>query len=1246
MSLKVDKLQLDIIINGDQTRKELMQLENRSKQLAKELKKLPEGSDEFIKKSAEFKQVQNRMDELKNKIGLTGMTIKELQKRQQELNLVFKNMDPRLPQYKLLEAEINQVKGRLAELQGRAQQTGFSLKGLADGFNRYFAIVTAGLASVTGLIFSFRKLVDVSNEYEKKLDNLSALTGLQGDDMDWLSQKAKELSTSMVEGNVRITQSADTIVDAYTKVGSARPELLKNKELLNDVTKEAIILANASDGVLQPAVDGLTMMLNQFNAPASDARRIINAMAAGSKEGAGEIPYLTQAVEKSGTVAADVKMSYEDLIGTIETLAPRITQPEIAGRTLKGVILDLQKTADETNPAVVGFATAIENLGKKNLSTVALMKIFGSENITAAKILINNQAETKRYTEAVTGTNVAIEQAAINTDNNSSKLAQAKNRVQLLSIELGNKLAPALTFSTNGFSYLMKAILGTINFFHEYRSVILASLASVATYTIAVYAVAAAKKDWTFVTDKLKTSIQGLNAATKANFIVAIASAAVGLITYLATLRKKTDELTEAQIAYNNISKSTQKILTEESTHMNLLFDALQKEKVTREEKIKLIKHLNEEFKNYLPNLLTEKSTIDDIKKAQKEANAEMERKIVLEVRERGIRNLIEEKTNLEDLNKGYQVYIETLKKVDKQYEDRTDLSNFQINQAKKKNALYQQAIGEMPSFNTESPVVYYQRKIEENNKKIETSTKMLESTKNEYNKTLSEFGKNEDKPATGGGNDEAAKKAADKALKIQNELYKSRLDITKDGMQKEILVIQQGLSEQLALWQTEKGDSAKEISAKEEIRRNITTKANKDILAIRGRYFADEMQKTEEFLTTLNDLTEKEYKGLSKQIDESAIEVDLTKGPFVENMTRAYEIITENHKKSRDERIKQLEEEYRNGAISYQEYIDKLRDIQSEFTYDQDKTLKAMATAFGEDFANIAAAVVDAFNAGTISVQNIANAVMGVLNTINNQQTQQENNQLQKDTQNNEKKKQNLKKRLAAGKISQADYDNAVAKLDDELDKKKKKIEHDQAVRAKRLHMFSAIIGTATAVINALQTQPFILGIILAALAAAMGAYQIATISKEPIPQAAKGRYKVIGADDGKTYNANYSGVPQTGLYTTPTIVAESGNEIIIDAPTTRNLMMNYPEVVDAINYARVPQRAAGKYPDMSSSTGSTQHLSVTAQMDPEYLEALKEFNENVKKGFRAKLVYSEFEDFQKDIESVRNEVKIKKNA
>ncbi|MDP3641850.1 MAG: phage tail tape measure protein, partial [Bacteroidota bacterium] len=362
----------------------------------------------------------------------------------------------------------------------------WSMRNIGRLFNDYFSMVTAFLASTVAMVMGIKQIIQTYNDFEERLDNLSALTGLAGKDLEWLGETAKKMSTDTLEGGIRVTQSALQIVDAFTKVGSARPELLKNKEALVAVTKEAIILADAAKIDLQPAIEGLTMVMNQYNVSADQARRIINVLGAGSKAGAGEIPYLTVGFEKAGTTASLAGLSIETLAATLETLAPRFSQPEIAGRGLRGMLLRLQTGADDTNPAVVGMTTAVENLGKKMLSPQEKLKMFGLENINVANTLITNVEELKRYEKALTGTNVAIEQAAINTDNNNARLAQARNRLNVMSIELGEKLAPALTISTSGLSYFVKALSIMTDFISRNKVLLLTLIYSFTAYSIAV----------------------------------------------------------------------------------------------------------------------------------------------------------------------------------------------------------------------------------------------------------------------------------------------------------------------------------------------------------------------------------------------------------------------------------------------------------------------------------------------------------------------------------------------------------------------------------------------------------------------------------------------------------------------------------------------------------------------------------------------------------------------------------------
>lgn len=498
---------------------------------------------------------------------LNGSSLNDLRKALKTLEGQMNRMSRTDPGYQRMQLEARALRHEINSVNSGLRSQQSFLARTADGINKYMGLITAWAAGIAGVSMAVKSAIQGYNDYQERVAALSSLTGLEGDELQYLSDQAKELATSTLEGGVLVTNGSQQIVDAFTKVGSARPELLKNKEALVEVTKNAMILSSASKEDLQPSIEALTMVMNQYNTSATEARRIVNALAAGSKEGAGEIPYLTTAFEKAGTVAADAGLSIETLVATVETLAPRMTAPEIAGRSLKGVLLDLQAGADDTNPAIVGMGTALENLRKKNLSVTELLRIFGTENITTAKILINNVEEFKKYEAAVTGTNVALEQGAVNTATNNARLAQARERFKQISMELGEKLGPAYASIISKSSLMLKSIAAVVDFFIKYGRAIATTVTAIAAYTIAIkvsanwtkiqtgYTVAATAVEKTYALAKgvvtgqitLATVAQkAWNLALKANPIGLVIGLLSGAVVWLVSFNKKTGKVSAA----------------------------------------------------------------------------------------------------------------------------------------------------------------------------------------------------------------------------------------------------------------------------------------------------------------------------------------------------------------------------------------------------------------------------------------------------------------------------------------------------------------------------------------------------------------------------------------------------------------------------------------------------------------------------------------------------------------------------
>ena len=271
--------------------------------------------------------------------------------------------------------------------------------------------------------------------------------------------------------------------------------------------------------------------------------------------------------------------------------------------------------------------------------------------------------------------------------------------------------------------------------------------------------------------------------------------------------------------------------------------------------------------------------------------------------------------------------------------------------------------------------------------------------------------------------------------------------------------------------------------------------------------------------------------------------------------------------------------------------------------------------------------------------ITELAKAGVSVLAGLFEFQNKSEQTAITRQEAANTKEKKDLDKKLAAGLITRKAYDVSVAKMDNDLDIKKRKLEHDQAVRAKETALFNALIGVAEAVAMALAAGPGT-GIAMSIITAALGAIQVGVILAEDVPQAAHGRYNVTGADDGVNYSdVPYVGTATTGLYKTPTLISEAGPEYVIDAKTTRNLQMNYPGVIDAIQFARVPQHASGNYPVQPSysSTGDGQ-----ASTNDALMSALQEFNSHARNGIKTFVVYDDIRKSAAMMDEVENSVKI----
>lgn len=446
--------------------------------------------------------------EIKNDINSIDLEMKRLQRDIKEMTRGSEEYNRTMAKIQHLQGILKRHRQEIKGITTETKKATVSIGSMVDWFNRFGGVILSVIGFLTGFTLALRAIRDERNKLEESQAGLKALTGLDDDSIAWLTGQAKTLSTTMTKEGLRVRQSAAEILDAFMLVGSAKPELLGDKEALKAVTEEAMRLqAAAKDITLNETVDSLTLSLNQYGAAADQAGRFTNVLAAGSQAGSANIASQAKAIRNAGTAAASANVPIEQTVALIETLAYRGIKDEVAGTGLKKFFLVLQTGADETNPKIVGLDKALENLKNKNMDAGAIKKMFGEEGYNTASVILQNTEMVKDFTAAVTGTNVAYEQAAINSDTAQAKLEQARNKMKLAAIDLGEKLNPALTVSTNMLTNVLKYLPGLIDWCNKWGGTVLYVASCIAVYTLRTKAATIASKAWNAIT-KTATALQ------------------------------------------------------------------------------------------------------------------------------------------------------------------------------------------------------------------------------------------------------------------------------------------------------------------------------------------------------------------------------------------------------------------------------------------------------------------------------------------------------------------------------------------------------------------------------------------------------------------------------------------------------------------------------------------------------------------------------------------------------------------
>ena len=271
--------------------------------------------------------------------------------------------------------------------------------------------------------------------FEQSMADLSSITGIVGKDLKELSRVARQTGK---ESGLGAEQSAKAfaLLASQIQVDKIGMEGLKNLQ------QNTITLSHAAGMSMDDAATALAGTINQFGLQATEADRVINVLAAGSKYGAAEIVDLSQSFKVVGAAANAAGLSVEDTAGAVEVLSKNNLKGAEAGTALRNIVLKLQTTLG-VDFRKNSLSEALDALKPKLTDATYLSQVFGMENIAAAQFLIKNADAVAEMTAQVTGTNVAQEQAAIRTETTAQMMERCRARIDDLKISFFNLTGPA-----------------------------------------------------------------------------------------------------------------------------------------------------------------------------------------------------------------------------------------------------------------------------------------------------------------------------------------------------------------------------------------------------------------------------------------------------------------------------------------------------------------------------------------------------------------------------------------------------------------------------------------------------------------------------------------------------------------------------------------------------------------------------------------------------------------------------------
>lgn len=648
------------------------------KELERELKSIESSQKNIRRQTYDYNTV------LKS---LNTSTIKDLEKTAKALKNEIKQLAPGTKEFTDKSKQLDLVRGRIDQLNGRVKETHTWLSRAGNTFNKYWGIVTAAVASVTGISLALRGAAQEAAKMDDKYADVMKTTGLLREDVVWLNEEFKKLNTRTSReelnnlardaGKLGISAKADVLefVRAANQINIALGEDL-GEGAIKEIGKISEVFQKTKELGIEKAFLSIGSAINSLG------------QASTASEG-----YLVDFTQRMAGIAYQSGISVQDILGYGSALDQTGNKVEMSATAFSKFIMkmfsDTEKFAAMANMEVSEFARLLQTDANKAILTVLaalkekggfselvpLFQDMGLDGARAVQVLTALATNINLVTEAQQLSNVEYAKATsltneynVKNENMQAGLEKAKKRFKDQVIELGEKLSPAFLKTTNASTLFLKAIMNIDKEFVYAALVVAGAVIAYKSWNLVVaigHGIMAAARMVNLAFASSIALIQGntvraaaawkmLGASFSATGLGAIITA-VGALGYgLYKLITYQSELTKAVKDFYAETESAKKEASD-------LLEIIKGHVVGSEEYKSALDKLIELYGPFISHLIDEKGLLSDIETARKNINTAIEQTIGLRIKEQTISDITNE--SLKDQADYYEDIVKTLMK-------------------------------------------------------------------------------------------------------------------------------------------------------------------------------------------------------------------------------------------------------------------------------------------------------------------------------------------------------------------------------------------------------------------------------------------------------------------------------------------------------------------------------------------------------------------------------------------------------